>query len=197
MSSRTAALVKTCVYQDVKYMVIGTATSSSVVIAGNVATFAGPTAHRPLDAAPDPRLRRAEQRERLPHRQEQRDDEDEEYRLRGAGVKQHALVGAGPGHRRDQQEAKAEHDEREGAAAPPPAAAPADLARGRQVPAAERQDQHQHRQVEAPLRERRGNGQLGRSAVSGRERGHTAKLPPVVAARDAPVPAVHDREVWR
>ena len=40
MSSRTVPLVNTCVYQDVKYMVIGTATSSSVVIAGNVTTRA-------------------------------------------------------------------------------------------------------------------------------------------------------------
>src|SRR5580692_6627234 len=40
VNSRTVPLAKTAVYQDVKYMVIGTATSSSVVIAGNVTTLA-------------------------------------------------------------------------------------------------------------------------------------------------------------
>src|ERR1700745_1780772 len=40
VTSRTVPLVNTCVYQDVKYIVIGTATSSSVVIAGNVTTLA-------------------------------------------------------------------------------------------------------------------------------------------------------------
>src|SRR5487761_741232 len=40
VSSRTVPLVNTCVYQDVKYMTIGTATSSSVVIAGNVTILA-------------------------------------------------------------------------------------------------------------------------------------------------------------
>ena len=47
-------LVKTAVYQEVKYIVIGTATSSSVVIAGNVTTLRGPAADRPLDAAARP-----------------------------------------------------------------------------------------------------------------------------------------------
>ena len=40
MSSRTVPLLKTAVYQEVKYIDIGTAMSSRVVIAGNVTTLA-------------------------------------------------------------------------------------------------------------------------------------------------------------
>ena len=40
MSSRTVPLLKTAVYQEVKYIVIGTAMISRVVIAGNVTTLA-------------------------------------------------------------------------------------------------------------------------------------------------------------
>ena len=56
VNSRTVPLVNTCVYQDVKYMTIGTATRSSVVIAGNVTTRATRPADRPLDAAARPRI---------------------------------------------------------------------------------------------------------------------------------------------
>ena len=40
MSSRTVPRSKTAVYQEVKYIVIGTAMSARVVIAGNVTTLA-------------------------------------------------------------------------------------------------------------------------------------------------------------
>ena len=56
MSSRTVPLVKTAVYQDVKYMVIGTATSASVVIAGNVTTLAARLRTARSTRAPDPRV---------------------------------------------------------------------------------------------------------------------------------------------
>ena len=114
--------------------------------------------------------------------QEQRRHQDEQDRLRGPCVEQDALVHAWPGHRRDRPEPKAQDDERERAARPPLAAGPPDLSRRREVPGEDQQDQDKHRDVDAPLGERTGEGQLGGATVSGRERGHAPKLLPVVDA---------------